>query len=80
MLMMNTRPWSEHSEYSSFLLCSVNTSIEFQEETYTQEPLVMRSKVRKALREVTGNKATVIDELPIELIKEANETALTALC
>ena len=42
-----------------------NTSIEFQEKTYTQEPLVMRSEVRKALREVTGNKVTGVDELPI---------------
>jgi hypothetical protein len=36
----------------------------------------MRSEVRKALWEVTGNKATGVDELPIELIKAAI-TALT---
>jgi hypothetical protein len=36
----------------------------------------MKSKVRKALREITGNKATGVDELPIELIK----AAMTALC
>jgi hypothetical protein len=45
--------------------------IEFQEKTYTQKPLVMKSEVRKALQEITGNKATGIDELPIELIKSA---------
>jgi hypothetical protein len=43
----------------------------------------MKSKVRKALREITGNKATGVDELPIEIIKAAGEaaiTAITALC
>jgi len=50
---------------------------------YTQEPLVMRSKVRKALWEVTGNKATGVEELPIKQTKAAGEavvTALTAIC
>ena len=51
-----------------------------QEKAYTQEPSVMKSEVRKALREITGNEATGVDELPIELIKAAGETALTALC
>ena len=62
---------------------SKHFSIEFQEKMYTQEPLVMRRKVRKALWEVTGNKASGIDELPIELIKAAGKaaiTVLTALC
>jgi len=39
--------------------------------------------MRKTLREITGNKATGADELPIELIKAAGEaviTGLTALC
>jgi hypothetical protein len=43
----------------------------------------MKSEIRKALREIAGNKATGVDELPIELIKAAGEatiTALTALC
>jgi hypothetical protein len=43
----------------------------------------MKIKVRKALQEITGNKATRVDELPIELIKAAGEaaiTVLTALC
>jgi len=43
----------------------------------------MKSKVRKALWEIAGNKATGVDELPIELIKAAGKaaiTALTALC
>jgi len=39
----------------------------------------MRSKVQKALWEVTGNKATGVDELPIELTKAAGKTAITAL-
>ena len=34
------------------------------------------SEVRKAVLEITGNKATGVDELPIELIK----AAITALC
>ena len=46
-----------------------NTSIDIQEKAYTQEPLLM--KVRKALPEITGNKATGVDELPIELMKAA---------
>jgi hypothetical protein len=43
----------------------------------------MKCEVRKALREITGNKSTGADELPIELIKAAGEaaiTVLTALC
>jgi len=54
-------------------------SIEFQEKAYTQEPLVMKSEVRKALQEITGNTANGVDELPIELIKAAGEAAITAL-
>jgi hypothetical protein len=45
--------------------------------------MVMKCEVRKALREITGNKATGADELPIELIKAAGDaaiTGLTALC
>jgi hypothetical protein len=56
-----------------------NTSMDFQEKAYTQEPLVMKSEVRKALGGITGNKATGVDELPIELIRAAI-TALTPLC
>jgi len=55
----------------------------FQDQAYTQEPLVMKCEVRKALREITGNKATGTDDLPIELTKVAGEaeiTGLTALC
>ena len=43
----------------------------------------MKSEVRNAVREMTGNKATGIDELLIELIQVAGEaaiTAVTALC
>ena len=57
-----------------------NISVEFEEKTYIQEPLGMRSEVRKTLWEVTGNKITGVDELPIELIKAAGEAAITALC
>jgi hypothetical protein len=39
----------------------------------------MKSEVRKALRGIPGNKATGVDELPIELIKAAGESAITAL-
>jgi hypothetical protein len=39
----------------------------------------MKSEVRKALREITGNKATGVDELPMELIKAAGEAAIMAL-
>jgi hypothetical protein len=56
---------------------------EFQEKAHAQEPLVMKSEERKVLQEISGNKATGVDELPIELIKAASEgaiTALTALC
>jgi len=45
--------------------------------------MVMKCEVRKALQEITGNKVTGADELPIELIKAAGEaaiTGLTALC
>ena len=39
----------------------------------------MKSEVRKALQEITGNKATGVDELPVEPIKSAGEEAVTAL-
>ena len=39
----------------------------------------MESKVREALQEMAGNKATGVDELPIKLIKAVGETAITAL-
>jgi len=57
-----------------------NTSLDFQEKAYTQKPLVMKSEVRKALRGITGNKATGLDELPVEQIKAADKTVITALC
>jgi hypothetical protein len=47
--------------------------------TYTQEPMAMKCEVRKALREITGNKATGADELPIELVKAAGDEAITGL-
>jgi len=75
------RRWKEYTE--NLYRNDPNISIDFQGKAYVQEPLVMKSKVRKALREITGNKATGIDELPVELIKAAGEaaiTALTALC
>jgi hypothetical protein len=56
-----------------------NISIEFQKKIYTQEPMVMTSEVRKALQEISGNKATGVVELPIELIKAAGKTAITVL-
>jgi hypothetical protein len=40
----------------------------------------MKSEVRKVLREIAGNKATGVDELPVELIKAAGEAAITTLC
>jgi len=75
------RRWKEYTEdlYKKY----PNISMHFQDQAYTQEPIVMKCAVRKALREITGNKATDADELPIELIKEAGEAAiigLTALC
>jgi hypothetical protein len=39
----------------------------------------MKTEVRKALQEITGNKATGVAELPIVLIKAAGEAAITAL-
>jgi hypothetical protein len=39
----------------------------------------MKSEVREALREINRNKATGVDELPIELIKAAGEAAITSL-
>ena len=39
----------------------------------------MKCEVRKALQEITGNKVTGADELPIELIKAAGEAAITGL-
>jgi len=39
----------------------------------------MKREVRKALRGVTANKASGIDELPVEIIKAAGEAAITAL-
>jgi hypothetical protein len=75
------RRWKEYTE--ELYQRDPKVSIVFQEKTCTQEPVVTESEVRKALQEITGNKATGVDELPIELIKAAGEpaiTALTALC
>jgi hypothetical protein len=75
------RRWKEYAE--ELYKRDLNVSVSFKEKTYTQEPLVMESEVRKALQGITGRKATGVDELPIELIKAAGETAttvLTALC
>jgi hypothetical protein len=75
------RRWKEYTEelYKKDPIIAT----EFKEKAHIQEPLVMKSEVRKALQEITGNKATGVDELLIELIKAAGEaaiTALTALC
>jgi hypothetical protein len=43
----------------------------------------MKSEVRRALEEITGNKTTGVDKLPTELITSAGEAAITeqtALC
>jgi hypothetical protein len=75
------RRWKEYTE--DLYKKDSNTSMHFQDQTYTQEPIVMKCEVRKGLREITGNNATGADELPIELIKAAGEaaiTVLTALC
>jgi hypothetical protein len=75
------RRWKEYTE--DLYIKDSNTCMDFQEKAYTQEPLVMKSKVRKALQGISGNKETGVDELPIELIKAAGKTvitALTALC
>jgi hypothetical protein len=72
------RRWKEYAE--ELYKRDPNVSVSFKEKTYTQEPLVMESEVRKALQGITGRKATGVDELPIELIKAVGETALTALC
>jgi hypothetical protein len=81
MMMIIIRRWKEYKEdlYKKY----PNTSTDFQEKAYTQEPLVMKSEVRKALREIPGNKTTGVDELQIELIEAAGIamiTALSALC
>jgi len=55
------RRWKEYTE--DLYKKDPNTSIDFQEKAYTQEPLVMKSEVRKALREISGNKV-----LPIQPI------------
>jgi hypothetical protein len=52
---------------------------EFKEKAHAQELLVMKIEVKKALQEVTGNVATGVDELPIELVKAAGEAAIRAL-
>ena len=72
------RRWKEYTE--DLYKMDPNTSVDFQEKAHAQEPLVMKSKVRKARRGITGNKAGGVDELPIEQIKAAGEAAITALC
>jgi hypothetical protein len=44
------RRWKEYTE--ELYKRDTNVSIAFQEKTYTQEPLVMESEVRKALQEI----------------------------
>jgi hypothetical protein len=57
------RRWKEYTELYKK---DPNISIEFHEKASTPEPLVMKRKVRRALQEINGNKATGIHELPIE--------------
>jgi hypothetical protein len=71
------RRWKEYTE--ELYKKDTKTYTEVQDKAYTQELLVMKSEVHKALWEIAGNKATGVDKLPIELIKAAI-TALTALC
>ena len=56
------RRWKEYIE--DFYKKDPNTSMHFQDQAYTQEPMVIKCEVRKALREITGNKATGTNELP----------------
>jgi hypothetical protein len=68
------RRWKEYIE--ELYKKDPNTSMYFQDQAYTQEPMVMKCEVRKALQEITGNKASSADDLPIELIKAAGEAAI----
>jgi hypothetical protein len=69
--------WKEYTE--ELYKKDVRTHTDYHERPYKQEPSVLQSEVRKALKDIAGRKATGVDELPIELIKEAGEAAVTAL-
>jgi len=46
------RRWKEYTE--DLYKGDLNTYMHFQEQTHTQEPVVMKCKVRKSLREING--------------------------
>jgi hypothetical protein len=69
--------WEEYTE--ELYKKNARTHTYFREIEYTQEPSVVQSEVRKALQDIAGKKATGVDDLSIELIKEAGEPAVTAL-
>jgi len=46
------RRWKEYTE--DLYKEDLNTSMHFQEQTHTQEPMVMKCEVRKSLLEITG--------------------------
>ena len=48
----------------------------FVEMSYQEEPTLIRCEVEKALKEIIQRKAVGVDDLQIELLKEAGEEAI----
>ena len=73
--------WTEYTE--ELYMNDPEMEREFVEMPYQDEPTVIRCEMEKALKDTAGRKAIGVDDLPIELLKEAGEEAidvLTALC
>ena len=47
--------------------------------SFKDEPTVIRCEVEKGLKETVGRKAVGVDELQIELLKEAGDEAIEVL-
>jgi hypothetical protein len=73
--------WREYTE--ELYRKDENMKEDFEAEEYEREPDILESEVRKAMREVSNQKAPGVDGIPIELWKEGEEEGvqvLKALC
>jgi len=73
--------WKEYTE--SLYSRDLNISHVYRNEEYTEEPYILQEEVRRAIKELSRNKAPGADDIPIELVKESGEQGvrvLTALC
>ena len=60
--------WKEYTE--KLYRRDKNITLRYNKQPHTEEPVVLQSEVRRALKELSTNKAPGGDEIPIELIRD----------